>query len=99
MAARLAGVSIVLGRTELTVIPWGCSSRARAWVNAMTPALAVVYAMTPGPGGTAAREPIVTTRPRPAFTMWGTTARAATNVAVRFMASIPSHVARSVSIR
>src|SRR6266545_1151630 len=53
--------------------------------------------MKPPAGGTTAREAIVTTRPRPAFTMWGITARVATNVLVRFMASMRSHVARSVS--
>ena len=42
MAARLAGVSMVLGRTQLTVIPLAWSSRARAWVKAITPALATV---------------------------------------------------------
>src|SRR5262244_3185343 len=42
IAARFAGVSIVLGSTALTVIPWGCVSWASAWVNAIAPALATV---------------------------------------------------------
>ncbi len=37
IAARFAGVSIVLGSTAFTVTPWGPSSRARAWARAMTP--------------------------------------------------------------
>ena len=42
MAARFAGVSIVLGSTAFTVIPWGCVSWESAWVNAIAPALATV---------------------------------------------------------
>src|SRR6266403_2360078 len=42
IAARFAGVSMVLGSTALTVIPWGCVSWESAWVNAIAPALATV---------------------------------------------------------
>src|SRR6185503_13678358 len=55
--------------------------------------------MKPPAGGTTAREAIITTRPAPAASMCGTTARAAVNDEVRFIASIRSHVARSVSTR
>src|SRR5439155_23817128 len=53
--------------------------------------------MKPPAGGTTAREEIMTTRPPLAASMWGTTARAAVNAEVRFIASIRSQAARSVS--
>jgi len=42
MARRLAAVSMVLGITALTVIPWPRTSWARAWVRAMIALLATV---------------------------------------------------------
>src|SRR5437870_5170194 len=55
--------------------------------------------MKPPAGGITAREPMVTTRPRPAAVIRGTAARAAVKVAVRLSVSMRSHVARSVSRR
>src|SRR5205809_2408557 len=55
--------------------------------------------MKPPAGGITAREPMVTTRPRPAPVIRGTAARAAVKVAVRLSVSMRSHVARSVSRR
>src|SRR2546425_4111679 len=55
--------------------------------------------MNPPAGGTTAREPTVMTRPRPGATMDGTTARATVKTLVRFVWSMRSHVARSVSSR
>src|SRR5439155_27213459 len=79
IAARFAGVSMVLGRTAFTVIPLGRVSWASAWVRAITPALATVWAMKPPAGGTTAREATMTTRPYRARTMAGTTAFATLN--------------------
>src|SRR6267142_3910034 len=42
IAARFAGVSMVLGSTAFTVIPWPEVSWESAWVNAIAPALATV---------------------------------------------------------
>src|SRR5213594_2397145 len=55
--------------------------------------------MKPPAGGITAREPMVTTRPRPAAVIRGTAARAAVKVAVRLSVSMRSHMARSVSRR
>src|SRR5215831_17860375 len=64
MLARLAGVSMVEGRTPFVVTPVPATSRESARINATRPDLETMYAAAPGNGSTAARA--ATCRIRPA---------------------------------
>src|SRR5580693_4900538 len=65
IAARFAGVSIVLGRTALTRTPADSTSAATACASATTAAFDAAYAADPAlvAGSTAAREPMTTMLP------------------------------------
>src|SRR5690606_34533580 len=65
MSARLAGVSMMLGTTALTVMSRSLSSSASASVNRATPLLDAAYAPMPAPACAAAAAPMLTMRPPP----------------------------------
>ena len=63
--ARFPGVSMTLGRTQLTVTPSCLTSCEAACTRAMSAALPAAYALAPANGATAARLETATTRPPP----------------------------------
>src|SRR5580765_3420679 len=67
--ARLAGVSMVLGSTPLTVTPDPLSSSASTLINATRLDLETIYAAAPGNGSTAAQAATCRMRPVPRATM------------------------------
>src|SRR5690606_24036378 len=86
-ARRLAGVSIVPGRTVLQRTFASAYSTATARANASTAALAVAYAAAPRNGWTAARAETHTTAPPPAATRWGRQAAVTSQVGRRLRRS------------
>src|SRR6266850_4810748 len=72
--SRIA-VCAAAGVTQLTSTPDCASSLPRALVNAISPPLAAAYAAAFGLPSLPAMEAMLTMRPKPALTMWGTTAR------------------------
>src|ERR1039457_2200476 len=69
IAARLAGVSITLGRTALAVMPESFTSRATVFTRATKAAFETLYAAKFAIGSMAARAPTATIRPFPAFSI------------------------------
>ncbi len=81
---RMSSVSIGPGATQFTRISVSQTSRDRAFVNAITPALAAEYAAKFGNPSLPASEPILTIRPCPARRMSGRIWRVTSNTPTRF---------------
>ena len=81
---RMSSVSIGPGATQFTRISVSQTSRDRAFVNAITPALAAEYAAKLGNPSLPASEPILTIRPCPARRMSGRIWRVTSNTPTRF---------------
>src|SRR5215467_11974543 len=75
MAARLAVVSMVPGKTTFAVTPASRFSAATVLTRETIAAFDALYAPTPAPGSTAARLPIAIIRPRPLLLKAGIVAR------------------------
>src|SRR5438309_11986267 len=83
MAGRFAGVSKMLGTTELTQIGYDLTSAASESNSASAPAFDAAYRAAPGDWPYPAREATLTIQPRLCRIMTGITARASTNPAFR----------------
>jgi len=80
----MRSVSIGPGVTQLTRISVSQTSRDKAFVNAITPALAAEYAARLGNPSLPASEPILTIRPRPAASEEGPAESPEGYVAIRW---------------
>src|SRR5260370_28994587 len=77
ISLRFFGVSIMLVRTMLAVMPDFLPSAATFLTSATRAALDTAYAAKFGDGSTAKRDPMATMRPRPAAVMGRSAARMA----------------------
>jgi 3-oxoacyl-[acyl-carrier protein] reductase len=96
ISTNLRGAFLVLA-TQFTRISVSHTSRERAFVNAITPALAAEYVARFGRPSLPARDPILTIRPRPARRMSGRTVRVTSNTPMRLTSTIFCHSPASSS--
>ena len=97
MSWRLRAVSMMLGNTQLTLMPRPFSSSARLSVKRITTAFDAQYApMRPTPLSPA-RAPTLTILPPPAASIAGTAARTMFSIVFTFRSNMNCHVASVVS--
>src|SRR5579862_3802966 len=97
IAFRFAGVSMVLGKTALTVMPESFTSAAAFFTKATRAAFDTAYAENPGDASTAALDPTATIRPRFAAIIEGREARMTLKAVLAFTPIIRSQTCSLVA--